>query len=117
MVFQRTINLLASLGRLLAAEHQDVIPTSKAMSDILIAQLRQRATDRRRATDQSKRFPTSARSPIDEDSVRSAEASLGQALPALLSELYLRVGNGGFGPGYGVLPLLPIPTMAKLKFP
>lgn len=32
-----------------------------------------------------------------------AESQLGFALPPLLREIYLTVGNGGFGPGYGLL--------------
>ncbi len=35
--------------------------------------------------------------------VEEAEALLGRRLPELLRRLYLKVGNGGFGPGYGIL--------------
>lgn len=34
-----------------------------------------------------------------------AEALLKFALPPLLKDIYLEVGNGGFGPGYGLFPL------------
>ncbi|MFJ8160527.1 SMI1/KNR4 family protein [Streptomyces sp. NPDC096136] len=34
-----------------------------------------------------------------------AERTLGFALPPLLAALYTRVGDGGFGPEYGLLPL------------
>jgi hypothetical protein len=34
-----------------------------------------------------------------------AEVALRYSLPTLLRRLYLEVGNGGFGPGYGVLGL------------
>ncbi|PTM89041.1 hypothetical protein C7821_113200 [Streptomyces sp. VMFN-G11Ma] len=34
-----------------------------------------------------------------------AEATLGYALPPLLADLSLRMGDGGFGPEYGLLPL------------
>jgi hypothetical protein len=37
--------------------------------------------------------------------VASAEERIGFALPPLLRRLYLEVGNGGFGPGYGLLGL------------
>lgn len=37
------------------------------------------------------------------DAVAEAEAALAYPLPPLLRRLYLEVGNGGFGPGYGVL--------------
>lgn len=44
--------------------------------------------------------------PADADTLARAEESLGFPLPPLLAELYLRVGDGGFGPEYGLLPLL-----------
>jgi SMI1 / KNR4 family (SUKH-1) len=43
--------------------------------------------------------------PAPEDDVVRAEAQLGFALPPFLRRLYLEVGNGGFGPGYGLFPL------------
>lgn len=43
--------------------------------------------------------------PADGLSVIVAERALGFPLPPLLRELYLKVGNGGFGPGYGLFGL------------
>jgi hypothetical protein len=43
--------------------------------------------------------------PASLDAVRWAEAMIGCPLPELLRRLYLEVGNGGFGPGYGLLGL------------
>lgn len=40
-----------------------------------------------------------------QSNVAEAEALIGFRLPPLLRRLYLEVGNGGFGPGYGVLGL------------
>lgn len=37
--------------------------------------------------------------------VAEAEELAGRPLPSLLRRLYLEVGNGGFGPGYGLLGL------------
>lgn len=37
--------------------------------------------------------------------LRRAETLLGFPLPTLLRRIYLEVGNGGVGPGYGLLPL------------
>ncbi|WP_436533006.1 hypothetical protein [Actinoplanes sp. HUAS TT8] len=37
--------------------------------------------------------------------VAEAEKMAGRSLPSLLRRLYLEVGNGGFGPGYGLLGL------------
>lgn len=44
--------------------------------------------------------------PVDRVTVAQAEAALGFPLPALLADLYLRIGDGGFGPEYGLLSLL-----------
>jgi hypothetical protein len=43
--------------------------------------------------------------PIALDVVEAAEAKLGFRLPSLLREMYTQVGNGGFGPGYGIFGL------------
>ena len=37
------------------------------------------------------------------DDVAEAESVIGFPIPNLLRRLYLEVGNGGFGPGYGIL--------------
>lgn len=44
--------------------------------------------------------------PVDAATLDRAETALGFTLPPLLAELYLRIGDGGFGPSYGLLPLL-----------
>lgn len=44
--------------------------------------------------------------PLREVTVRQAEVLLGCRLPPLLAALYQRVGNGGFGPDYHLLPLM-----------
>ena len=44
--------------------------------------------------------------PVDAAALARAEAVLGFALPSLLASLYARIGDGGFGPEYGLLPLL-----------
>ena len=76
------------------------------MDDILIAMLCERASDPKLATDMSSKFPQLAPRPVDETSVSKAVTALGRALPVLLRDLYRLVGDGGFGPGYGLLPLL-----------
>jgi SMI1 / KNR4 family (SUKH-1) len=43
--------------------------------------------------------------PAPADAVEEAEDLLGCRLPPLFRRLYLEVGNGGFGPGYGMLGL------------
>ncbi|MFJ4658890.1 SMI1/KNR4 family protein [Nocardia sp. NPDC088792] len=47
--------------------------------------------------------------PVDTETLSRAEASLGFSLPPLLAAIYLRIGDGGFGPEYGLLPLLDNP--------
>jgi hypothetical protein len=44
-------------------------------------------------------------SPAPLAAVVEAEDLVGRSLPPLLKRLYLEVGNGGFGPGYGLLGL------------
>ncbi|MFG3105845.1 SMI1/KNR4 family protein [Streptomyces tendae] len=51
--------------------------------------------------------------PVDGATTARAEAALGFPLPALLAELYLRIGDGGFGPEYGLLPLLDSPPSGE----
>ncbi len=51
--------------------------------------------------------------PVDEATPARAEAALGFSLPPLLAELYLRMGDGGFGPEYGLLPLLDSPPSGE----
>ena len=43
--------------------------------------------------------------PLGAGEITRAEGILGFALPPLLGALYTRVGDGGFGPEYGLLPL------------
>ncbi len=43
--------------------------------------------------------------PVSEDLINQTEQQLGFSLPILLSECYLQLANGGFGPGYGVIGL------------
>lgn len=51
--------------------------------------------------------------PVDGATPARAEAALGFPLPSLLAELYLRIGDGGFGPAYGLLPLFDSPPSGE----
>ncbi|MGW3494185.1 SMI1/KNR4 family protein [Streptomyces sp. NPDC001020] len=51
--------------------------------------------------------------PVDNAVLARAEAALGFSLPPLLAALYLRIGDGGFGPEYGLLPLLESPPAGE----
>jgi hypothetical protein len=56
-----------------------------------------------RAAGQIERLPPLTSAPPA--AVTKAELLLGHKLPGLLRRLYLEIGNGGFGPGYGILGL------------
>lgn len=43
--------------------------------------------------------------PVSSADIEQAEALVGFPLPTIIKRLYVEVGNGGFGPGYGLLPL------------
>ncbi|MBD2540945.1 SMI1/KNR4 family protein [Coleofasciculus sp. FACHB-SPT36] len=77
----------------------------------LIERLNDRAHDSARATDlghgilDGKGNPVFyvAHSPALPQHIVATEELLGFQLPDLLREMYLKVGNGGFGPGYGLI--------------
>lgn len=43
--------------------------------------------------------------PINKSGIAKAESQLGFELPPLLESIYLEIGNGGFGPAEGFLPI------------
>src|SRR5262249_29429302 len=63
------------------------------------------------ASDMAGRFPCAAPAPLDRLRLAHAESALGRPLPPVLRDAYLLVANGGFGPGYGLLPLWPTVTL------
>src|SRR5262245_6769676 len=75
------------------------------MSEVLINALCARARDPATRTDQAAVLASAARRPVNPITLERAEAALGRSLPTLLRAAYLKVGDGGFGPGYGLLPL------------
>lgn len=73
----------------------------------LIEQVRIRIQDSKRTTTMSMYTPR-RRSLIPPTTflvVEASEKELGFKLPPLLSQLFTQVGNGGFGPGYGIYGL------------
>jgi SMI1 / KNR4 family (SUKH-1) len=50
--------------------------------------------------------PPEYQPPLSEAALDEAEARLGFALPPVVRQLYGTAGNGGFGPGYGLIGLL-----------
>lgn len=79
--------------------------------DELIARIKSRIADPLRAVDAAtwvSPLPTVAPLATAAE-VDAAEVALGFALPVLLRRLYMEVGNGGFGPKYGLegVPTIP----------
>jgi hypothetical protein len=61
------------------------------MLETMIAEIKNKATSS---------FPVAS-----EEEIENAENELGFTIPPLLKIIYQKVGNGGFGPGYGILGL------------
>lgn len=76
-----------------------LVPMMEDLLDLICARIK----DRRCAT--SMGAPRQVYPPVTLDAVEAAEAKLGFRLPSLLREMYTQVGNGGFGPGYGLFGL------------
>src|SRR5687768_9046078 len=68
----------------------------------LIRRLNERNSDRGHAADgnrhQAKPGPT-----VTTEVLQAAERALGFQLPELLRAVYVKLGNGGFGPEYGIV--------------
>jgi hypothetical protein len=76
--------------------------------DLLLARIARRARDPARCIDPD--VPSGpqrgARPPLDAKALAKAEARLGEPLAPFLRALYGGIGNGGFGPAYGLLGLI-----------
>ncbi len=72
------------------------------MDDLIVAAIRKRlktkVTDLRGSS-------CSSLQPSDPIDVANDEKRLGFTLPPLMKRLYMEIGNGGFGPGYGLIGL------------
>ena len=69
----------------------------------LLARLQARAHDPARAADSPDLHPHGAASVLDLRELIELERQLGGPFPPPLRQLYSEVGNGGYGPGYGLL--------------
>ena len=74
------------------------------MSDLLIDKIAQRAANRETRIDMGS-SKTSIAPPLKASDAHASEQDLGFSIPELLKLVYSRVGNGGFGPGYGLIGL------------
>lgn len=81
----------------------------------LIALIQSRATNPGLRTDEVLHGGGFSSERLDESAIAEAECRLGLRLPLMLRALYREVGNGGFGPGYGLLPLTADPRSAKVE--
>lgn len=75
--------------------------------DAIIDAVAVRAGDPTLLTDTSAIIPAKRGPPLDLGQVPAIEAIIGFPLPHALLDLYVRVGNGGFGPAYGLMALHP----------
>lgn len=66
------------------------------MNDAIVSRIREHALSK------SEGLPYA---PASEGLVKEAESKLGFQLPSLLKACYEQIGNGGFGPGYGLIGL------------
>jgi SMI1 / KNR4 family (SUKH-1) len=73
------------------------------MARSIIARLLDRTRDPKRLTDMAKLVKAKPFPPATDAAVAKAERALGFALPMLLRQVYTQVGNGGFGPAYGLI--------------
>jgi hypothetical protein len=83
--------------------------------DALVARIKARVTDPFRVVDAAtwvEPMPTIA-PPAIASQVNAAEIALGFAIPEFLRRLYVEIGNGGFGPNYG---LFGVPTLPPTPF-
>ena len=74
-----------------------------ATVDHLITALRERASAPEWRTDTQDLIATDVFPPAEPSALDEAERLTGLKLPPLLRRIYTEVGNGGFGPGYGLI--------------
>ena len=80
----------------------------------LIERLKERITNPNRATDGANAIKPSIAKPAKPAEVDAAEAVLGFSLPLFLRALYIEVGNGGYGPGYGLIGVSAKETVKRI---
>jgi hypothetical protein len=73
----------------------------------LIELIKDRAANPAHRTDMSAHGGGFSSKTLDDPAIARAELQLGFQLPPILRAVYQQIGNGGFGPGYGLLPIVP----------
>jgi hypothetical protein len=72
----------------------------------LVARIRDCVGDLATHTDQAKLAPMEPWVVATTEQIAATEQRLGHKLPPLLAQVYREIGNGGFGPGYGMLGIV-----------
>ncbi len=75
------------------------------MSDLLIAKVTRKASDSRTQIELAIGPPAAIPSRLSNADLEASEKSLNFKVPEPLKALYQDFGNGGFGPGYGLIGL------------
>jgi hypothetical protein len=78
--------------------HKRDAPMDEAIVAAIRRRLQAKITDMGRAS-------SSGLSPGDSVEIANDEKRLGFPLPPLMKRIYVEIGNGGFGPGYGLIGL------------
>jgi hypothetical protein len=73
------------------------------MSELLIARIARRAANQETQIDVRGLSRQSPAAPLRRADAEASERELGFPIPELLKLVYEKVGNGGFGPGYGLM--------------
>lgn len=71
--------------------------------DQLILAIRERSQDPVRATESAEFVRPKVYGPVSDNDLAASENALGFSLPSFMRRLYGEVGNGGYGPGYGLI--------------
>jgi hypothetical protein len=75
------------------------------MTEKLLSLIQRRAADPASRTDSADVASTTVYPPATPDQIVVAKRRIGFDLPNFLAQVYEKVGNGGFGPGYGLIGL------------
>ena len=76
------------------------------MNELLIAQVVRRSSNKGTQIELIGENPPKIANSLSSFDEKKAEMSLGFTVPEILKTIYRKIGNGGFGPGYGLLGLI-----------
>lgn len=102
MVSEPKNELGCARSRTLYRGWRDTPIVSDVTEDQVIEKIREWIVNPRKFTSAARYRAATVFSPASLEHVREGEDRLGFPLPTLLKRMYLEIGNGGFGPGYGL---------------